>query len=516
MITRRSLLGGAGALALPLAAVPALPAVATTAETRRRRWSRLSGRLHGTLVLPGDPAYGVAKQIGQARFDTVEPAAVAYCADEADVSLCLRYAQDQDIPIAVRAGGHSGGGYSTGTGLVIDVSRLNSAAVAADGSATFGGGTQLVDVTNAVAPYGLAVSGGFCPTVSLGGFLQGGGIGLLTRHVGISSDKVTSARVVLANGRTVTASPDDHDDLYWALRGGGGGNFGVVTSYTVKAVPLATLTLANLSWTFDHAVDLLDAWAHWLPDAPRTLGGGAVVGLPAAPGAPPFISVLIGSVGTEAELSAEIGRLVSLVGAVPASRNSFTAPYRSVMMGLYGCGSFTQEQCHRAGTGPAAVLARPTAAVDRGRLFDGPPPRAVWEAAIGRLGTDRQAGQQRMVQLSALGGAANDPARTATAYVHRDAQFNASFGAVIATGPVDEAAVAAARGWVDGGFALLDPHSGGESYQNFIDPGLPDWQRAYYGENYPRLVAVKHRYDPHRLFSFPQAIGTRPRPGGRG
>ncbi|MFC5662463.1 FAD-binding oxidoreductase [Kitasatospora misakiensis] len=508
MITRRSLIGAAGALAVPLAAVPALPTVATAAEARRRRWSRLSGYLHGTLVLPGDPAYGVAKQIGQARFDSVEPAAIAYCADEADVALCLRYAQDHDLPIAVRAGGHSGGGYSTGTGLVIDVSRLNASTVT-PGAATFGGGTQLVDVTNAVAPHGLAVSGGFCPTVSLGGFLQGGGIGLLTRHVGISSDKVTSARVVLASGRTVTASPQEHDDLYWALRGGGGGNFGVVTSYTVTPVPVATLTMASLAWPFDRAVDVLDAWSHWLPDAPRTLGGGAVVGLrDAAPGATPFVSVLIGSVGTEAELNAEIGRLVDLVGAVPASRNSYTAPYLSVMMGFYGCGSYTQDQCHRAGTGPAAVLPRPTAAVDRGRLFDAPPPRAVWDAAVGLLDRDRLAGQQRMVQLSALGGAANDPARTATAYVHRNALFNASLGAVIATGPVDEAATAAARRWADSGFAVLDPHSSGETYQNFVDPGLPDWRRAYYGENYPRLVAVKRRYDPFRLFSFAQAVGA--------
>ncbi|KJY37498.1 FAD-binding protein [Streptomyces sp. NRRL S-495] len=507
MITRRSLIG-AGALAVPLAAVPALPAVATATEARRRRWSRLSDRLHGTLVLPGDPAYGVAKQIGQARFDSVEPAAVAYCVDEADVSLCLRYAQDQDLPIAVRAGGHSGGGWSTGTGLVVDVSRLNSAAVT-PGSATFGGGTQLVDVTNAVAPHGLAVSGGFCPTVSLGGFLQGGGIGLLTRHVGISSDKVTSARVVLASGRTVTASPEEHDDLYWALRGGGGGNFGVVTSYTVTPVPVTTLTMASLTWSFDRAVDVLDAWAHWLPDAPRTLGGGAVVGLrDAAPGATPFVSVLIGSVGTEAELNAQIGRLVDLVGAVPASRSGYTAPYLSVMMGFYGCGSYTQDQCHRTGTGPTAVLPRPTAAVDRGRLFDAPPPRAVWDAAVGLLDRDRLAGQQRMVQLSALGGAANDPARTATAYVHRNALFNASLGAVIASGPVDETAVAAARSWADAGFAVLDPHSSGETYQNFVDPGLPDWRRAYYGENYPRLVAVKRRYDPHRLFSFAQAVGA--------
>ncbi len=391
---------------------------------------------------------------------------------------------------------------------MVDVSRLNTAAVT-PGSATFGGGTQLVDVTNAVAPHGLAVSGGFCPTVSLGGFLQGGGIGLLTRHVGISSDKVTSARVVLANGRTVTASPEEHDDLYWALRGGGGGNFGVVTSYTVAPVPVTTLTMASLTWSFDRAVDVLDAWAHWLPDAPRTLGGGAVVGLrDAAPGATPFVSVLIGSVGTEAELNTQIGRLVDLVGAVPASRSGYTAPYLSVMMGFYGCGAYTQDQCHRTGTGPAALLPRPTAAVDRGRLFDAPPPRAVWDAAVGLLDRDRLAGQQRMVQLSALGGAANDPARTATAYVHRNALFNASLGAVIASGPVDATAIAAARSWADAGFAVLDPHSSGETYQNFVDPGLPDWRRAYYGENYPRLVAVKRRYDPHRLFSFAQAVGA--------
>ncbi|KOV10324.1 twin-arginine translocation pathway signal [Streptomyces sp. XY431] len=508
MITRRSLLG-AGALALPLAAAPALPAVATAAETRRRRWSGLSGRLHGTLVLPGDPAYGTAKQIGQTRFDSVEPAAVAYCADEADVALCLRYAQDRAVPIAVRSGGHSAAGYSTGTGLVVDVSRLNGIAVGA-GSVTLGTGAQLVDVTNGLAPYGLAVSGGFCPTVALGGFLQGGGIGLLTRHVGVSSDTVTAARVVLADGRTVTASADRHEDLYWAIRGGGGGNFGVVTSYTVAPTTLTALAVGTLAWGPERAAAVLDAWAHWLVDAPRTIGGAAVVVLgDAAPGRPPTVSVLLSSVGTEAELTAQTDRLVDLVGAAPIARSGFGGPYHVVMNGLYGCGTLTQEQCHRAGTGPAAALPRPAYAVERSRLFPAPPARRMWEDAVALLDRERVPGQQHLIQVGALGGAANDLPRTATAYVHRDALFSTSFLGVIAAGPADEAATGAARRWTDAGFAVLDPHSNGETYQNFVDPELRDWAASYYAENYPRLVAAKHRYDPYRLFRFPQAIGGR-------
>ena len=505
MISRRSFLGGvsAGALALPLAPHPR-----SSLATAGPDWGRLAGHLQGRLVLPGDGAYTTAKQLSTAEFDSVAPQALAYCASPADVATCLAFAQDNGIPIAPRSGGHSAAGYSTTTGLVIDVSGLNALTLGS-GVVTVGAGAQLVDVTNGLAPYRLAVSGGFCPTVALGGFLQGGGIGLLTRHVGISCDTVTGARVVLADGRTVRASATENPDLYWAIRGGGGGNFGVVTSYDITPASLAQLTLGTLAWGYGDAVDVLDGFAHWLVDAPRTLGGSAVVALPdAGPGNTPTVSVLLSSVGTTDELTAETARLVSLVGRTSTAQNSFTAPYASVMMSLYGCGSYTQDQCHRVGgTDPAGVLPRAGFAVERSRLFPVPPTRAMWDSAVALLDEVRVAGQQHMIQVGALGGAANDPCRTETAYVHRDALLTTSFLGVVAAIPADSSAQAAARQWVDSGFAVLDPYSNRETYQNFIDPALHDWRHAYYAENYPRLVEVKKKYDPYRLFSFAQAIG---------
>ncbi|MFI1864647.1 FAD-binding oxidoreductase [Streptomyces jumonjinensis] len=448
----------------------------------------------GRLVLPGDRAYPVAKQLSSAEFDAVAPAALAYCESAADVALCLAFAQDEGVPIAARSGGHSAAGYSTTAGLVIEVSRLNSLAVT-EKHVALGAGTQLVDATAGLAPHGLAVSGGFCPTVALGGLLQGGGTGLLTRSTGISSDKVRAARVVLADGRTVRASPERHSDLYWALRGGGGGNFGIVTAYEIAPTRIAELSSATMVRAYDAAVDVLDAWAHWIADAPRTLGGSAVVALPdAAAGTVPVVSVLLSSTGGAQVLDAEADRLISAVGRAPAQRQSATALYLTAMMNLYGCGDYTAPQCHRVGSGPEAKLPRAAFASERSRLFDRPPARSMWEEAAGCFDAVRVPGQRHLLQVGALGRAVGELARTDTAYVHRDALFSASFLGVIAAGPADASDKAAARQWTDTGFGVLDPHSNGETYQNFIDPRLRNWRAAYYAESHDRLAAVKRAY----------------------
>lgn len=509
MISRRSFVRGVGSgtLALPALSFGSGSGRAAPRAPGSARWRRLRSHLEGRLVLPGESGYPVAKQLSSAEFDSVDPAAVAYCESEADVALCLSFVQYERLAFAVRSGGHSAAGYSTSTGLVIDVSRLNSVTV--EGSrVTAGPGTQLVDATAALAPHGLTVPGGFCPTVALGGFLQGGGTGLLSRSAGLAGDTLRAARVVLADGRVVRAGAREHDDLYWALRGGGGGNFGVVTSYTVAPVPVGELSSTSLTWGADEAVDVLDAWAHWIPDAPRALGGSAVVALPdAAPGTAPVVSVLLGSTGGRQQLDAEADRLVSAVGSPPASRQSSTAPYLTAMMNLYGCGDYAVPQCHRTGTGPEARLPRAAFAGERSRLFDRPPARTLWEQAVAHFDTVREPGRRHLLQVGALGGAVADLARTDTAYVHRDALFSASFLAVIAAGPADSSDRDAAQQWTDGGFDILDPYSNGETYQNFIDPRLRDWRDAYYAENYARLVSVKRSYDPHRVFRFPQAIG---------
>lgn len=502
MVTRRSFLKGVGASAavLPLASAPAFSTQAGPS------WGQLSSRLQGDLVLPTDPAYSVAKQLDLAEFDVISPKAVAYCASAADVAACLSFAQDNGLPFAARSGGHSAAGYSTTTGLVIDVSRLN-AITAGTGTATLGAGAQLVDVVNVLAPSGLTVSGGFCPTVALGGFLQGGGMGLLTRSVGITSDTLLSAQVVLASGRAVTASPQQNPDLYWAIRGGGGGNFGVVTSYTVTPTSVSQLTLTTLAWNFGNAASVLDGWSQWLAGASRAVGSASVITLAdAAPGNQPAVSVLVGSPGSTELLASEVQRLIAAVGVPPAGQNTVTDSYQKVMMSIYGCAGNGVPECHRQGSSPDGTLPRAAFALERSRLFDAPPPLAMWEDAVAAFGSNRVAGQTHIMQLGALGGAASDLPRTATAYVHRDALLSVNFLGVIATAP-SSAGKQAVRQWVDNEFALIDPYSSGETYQNYVDPELQDWRRSYYAENYPRLLNVKRSYDPYNAFNFPQSVG---------
>jgi FAD/FMN-containing dehydrogenase len=502
MITRRALLGASAAGAVAAAApAPRAPRQATAVP-----WSQLGGHLTGDLVLPSDPRYATARQLALSQFDTIAPQAVAYCANARDAALCLAFAQQNALAPAVRSGGHSAGGYSTGTGLVVDVSRLNS--VRADaGSVTLGPGAQNVDVLNTLAASGLAVTGGACPTVAAGGFIQGGGLGFLTRTLGMACDALTSATVVLASGQTVTACAREHPDLFWALRGGGGGNFGIVTSYTLTPTALSQVTTANLAYTYDQALDMLDGYARWLPECPRTIGSAAVVTLAdAAAGNVPTPAIIVVSTATPAELDAELARLDSLTGK-PASRQTSVLPYRDLMTGIFGCADKTTEECHRAGAFPQGQLPRTAFALERSRLVRDAVPRDGWARILALFDEQRvSGGQTHGLQVLPVDGAVRDLDRTETAFVHRDSRFSVNFQGFMAQGPVTDELRAAARAWVDAGFAAIDPLSSGEAYQNFIDPELADWKTSYYAENHPRLVKVKNRYDPDGLFSFAQGI----------
>jgi FAD/FMN-containing dehydrogenase len=512
MISRRSFLVGAGGAALAATALPGSARAQTLAGSARTRtafgvnWNQLSSHLQGQLVLPSDANYPTAKLVYTAQFDGINPQAIAYCSSVADVALCLGFAQDNALPFAARSGGHSAGGYSLSPGLVIDVSGLNSITLGS-GAATIGPGAELVDITNTLAPAGLAISGGYCPTVAAGGFLQGGGIGLFTRTMGIACDTVTSAQVVLANGSVVTASPQQYSDLYWALRGGGGGNFGIVTSYTFTPTPLTFIDVALLTWPYDQALEVVEGWTQWMVDGPSNIGGGLNVTLAdSTPGNVPTVTLILACTDPSTGFGTEIDRLTSLVGYAPATQETLTAPYEAIMMGQYNCSTLTEAQCHLSGSSPVAELPRPAFGLERGRMFNGPVPSTAWANALAVFDTARLAGQEHLFQVTALGGAANTLPRNATAYVHRDSLFMANYICENAVAPVSNEALAAGHQFVDAGFAALNPWSNGETYQNFIDPSLPDWARSYYAENYLRLLAVKSIYDPHNAFRFAQSI----------
>src|SRR5215472_18382925 len=236
-------------------------------------WAGLRGELSaGRLVLPEDSGYDGARLLFDPKFDSIRPAAVAYCAVPGEVSACLAFARKFSVPLAVRSGGHSYGGWSTTAGLVVDVTRMSRVSVDVGArTARVGAGTLLIDLYDRLSAYGLAVPGGSCPTVGVAGLALGGGVGVFGRLFGLTCDNVIGVEIVTADGVVRECSADVESDLFWACRGGGGGSFGVVTAFTFRTYPAPDLVLFYLTWPWSQAAAVISAWQSWAPVAPDQL-----------------------------------------------------------------------------------------------------------------------------------------------------------------------------------------------------------------------------------------------------
>src|SRR3954468_21274685 len=244
----------------------------------------------GELIAPRDPGYDDARALHNGMIDK-RPALIARCVDAADVQAAIRYARSQDLPIAIRSGGHSGPGFgSVDDGVVIDLAEMNGVRVDPKaGTVRVEGGATLGAVDHATHPYGLAVPAGIISTTGVGGLVLGGGVGHLTRSCGLSIDNLLEADVVLADGRLVRAGEDENPDLFWALRGGSG-NFGVVTSFLFRAHHVQTVVAGPTLFELDRAAEVMRAYADFLPTADRRLGGFFAYLM--VPPAPPFPEAL--------------------------------------------------------------------------------------------------------------------------------------------------------------------------------------------------------------------------------
>ena len=246
----------------------------------------LAARMKGTLVRPGDADYDEARAVYNAMIDK-RPALIARVADVDDVVAAVNYGREQGLDIAIRGGGHNGAGLgSVDDGLVIDLAALNTIEVDADNrTATIGGGALLGDVDAATNAHGLATPAGIIASTGAGGLMLGGGIGHLSRGLGLSIDNILGAQVVLADGSVVNANEDENPDLYWAIRGGGG-NFGVVTSITARLHPVDTVVAGPMFWSLESAPELMRWYREFILNAPEELGG--FFAFLSVPPAPPF------------------------------------------------------------------------------------------------------------------------------------------------------------------------------------------------------------------------------------
>jgi len=487
---------GARALATPQATGSPTPA----------DWTALARDLSGPLVRPGDAAYTVSKRLFDPRFDSLHPAGIAYCRNPHDVATCLAFVRKYGVPVAARCGGHSYAGWSSTSGLIVDVTKMAGVSVSG-GTATVGAGTRLVDFYNELAAHGRAVPGGSCPTVGIAGLTLGGGVGVVSRAYGLTSDNVRSLQIVTADGQVRTCNSSQNSDLFWACRGGGGGNFGVVTSFTFGTHPAGEIVLFFLSWPWSQAARVISAWQSWAPHAPDALWSN--LHLAAAPGGSvPTIEVGGTYLGSISAAAAQLEKLYAAAGSHPSSPFMETTTWLHAMLVEAGCASLTVNECHLPTQNPQGQLSR-ASEYAKSDIFTKP----LSSQGIGTLlaGVEKfqraggAPGASGGIAFDALGGAVNRVAPGATAFVHRNALFQAQY---TTTWPLGSAAAAVARqhAWQQSFWQSMRPYASGQAYQNYIDPALANWRQAYYGANFTRLTQVKAKYDPDRVFTFPQAV----------
>ena len=329
-------------------------------------------------------------------------------------------------------------------------------------------------------------------------------MGVFGRAYGLTCDNLLSLQLVTADARIVSCDAHRDADLFWACRGGGGGNFGIVTSFTFRVRPIPPISLFTLEWPWTAAADVTAAWQHWLPGTPDELWSNCQL---LAGSGTPRLRVTGVSCTTPATLTAALGPLRAAIGTSPTY--DFVGPeqFLDAMLIEAGCEGSTVAACHLPSQNPAGTLSR--AAFDAKSAYVSSP---MGDAAIGivvdAVGTlaTRAPGAGGGFVFASYGGAVNRVAPDAPAFVHRRELAGVQYSVTWVPG-ASPALVAAATAWLDRAAEQVAPYVHG-AYQNYVDPSLADWAQAYYGANLPRLVRVKRAVDPDDVFHFAQSIPT--------
>ena len=450
--------------------------------------SALASSLRGRLILPTDADYDTARAVYNGMIDK-RPALIARCANVADIIRCVNFARDENMLLAIRGGGHNGPGLGTcDGGLVIDLQKMKSVRVdPAQKTVRVEPGCTSGDVDHATHAFGLAVPSGIVASTGIAGLTLGGGTGYLTRKHGLTIDNLLEADVVLADGTMVTASATSNPDLFWALRGGGG-NFGVVTSFLFQAHPVSEVFAGPIFWDAADALRVMRAFRDFIGTAPEELG--IFVGLKTVPPMDPFpqphwgkrACAIIGAFnGTAAQGARAMEPLLSQLppplfnwmGPMPfPAINSLFDPFFPKGLQWYWKGDY--------------VTSLPDEAIKIHIAQSGSP-----------------ASDFCLMHLYPINGAVHRVAKDATAWQARDASFNM----VIAAIDPDPKNAEKLKAWGRAYWKAVHPFNQGGAYVNFMmDDEVEGRLEATYGDNYARLAAIKAKYDPKNLFRVNQNI----------
>jgi FAD/FMN-containing dehydrogenase len=446
------------------------------------------GRFEGKLIGPDDSDYDEARSLFNAMIDK-RPALIARCASADDATKAVKFAREHDLAIAIRGGAHNGAGLgSVDDGVVIDLSLLRDVEVDPEArTVRVGGGCTWAEVDAATNEHGLATPSGIISTTGVGGLTLGGGLGHLTRKCGLAIDNLLEAEVVLANGEQVTASADENPDLYWALRGGGG-NFGVVTSFVFRLHEVGTVIAGPTFWPVESGAEVLRAYRDFLPNAPRELNAFFLFG--SVPPAPPFpeelhLRKICGVVWcyAGADEEAATAAMAPLLDALPEPlmHGPAAMPYPAIQGAFDPVYPAGDQWYWRADF----VKDIPDEAIEIHAKFGAAMP--TWKSTM---------------HLYPINGAAHDVGPADTAWSYRDA----TYGAVFAGVDPDPANVDAIRRWSISYQEALHPYSAGGAYVNMMMDEGQERVRASYRDNYDRLAEIKAKYDPDNSFRVNQNI----------
>lgn len=473
--------------------------------------------LTGEVVRPEDAGYNEARQDNNGRFDYY-PTAIVFCEQEEDVQHAIEWAKGSNTPVRIRSGGHNYEALSVANdALVIDLSRINQIQIDEDKQhAWIDVGAKLGDVYATLGNENLTIPGGTCPFVRVGGLTQGGGVGFLHRQMGLTCDSVVAAKIVTADGqlREVTEDSPDHE-LLWALKGGGGGNFGVVTSFRFKLhTTPEDVTVFSIIW---HEADMEAVVNQWIKHAPETderLTSFFRLYVPEQKlmaahdnlGPKPHEVTMIGVfLGAENELKDLLAPM--LTAAEPESQEYRYCTYAEAVQLwaglLYGEPEPTRFLVHFGFESSEQREWYKISSAFAGADFN--------EESVQKMADYLRSSKNDMnfVSLHALGGAVAKIDPAATAFSHRDKKFILQYQAFWTEEQAHDPEVEKENiQWIRDFRNELADHTTG-AFINFVDVDVENWQEAYYGENFERLVEVKSKYDPDNLFKFELSIPTR-------
>ncbi|MCU1337556.1 MAG: linked oxidase domain protein [Bryobacterales bacterium] len=447
---------------------------------------KFRGQLRGELIQPGDSGYDDARKVYNGMIDK-KPRLIAKCVDVADVIAAVKFGRASGLRVSVRGGAHNAGGLGVwDDALTIDLSGIKYVHVdPTTDTVRVGGGCVWGDVDHATHAFGLAIPTGIISTTGVGGLTLGGGLGHLTRRCGLTIDNLLSADVVLADGRFVVANAQENSDLFWALRGGGG-NFGVVTSFVFKAHPIDTVMAGPMFWDLEDAADVMKFYREFITKAPDTVGGWfAFLVVPPVPLFPEAL---------------HLKKVAAILWCLPVPQdeaNKLLDPVRQFRKPLLD------------GVGPVPMPALNS-------LFDPLfPPGLQWywkadffkELSDAAVAEHVKWGSQiptmhSTMHLYPVNGAAHRVGKNDTAWSYRDAVWSQ---VIVGVDP-DPANRDKITDWARGYYDALHPYGAGGAYVNFMMEEGEDRIRATYRDNYDRLAKVKAKYDPENFFRVNQNI----------